>query len=175
MVEVFRVSDLEEKNYDESLRVLKAFWKVKKFKSIPVERVREVLSDIGFDTPLEGESVLVGKKKIRGRVFEFIAKDEEDVDPVVVVSDGGVFTKIRSRRKKSGGRKGRVSGVVIEEIQKILAEQDEIRLGDLWKIVKERGLIKNRPHLYNVVVKNCEIKYIENGKRKEIVITGIKA
>lgn len=172
-VEIYKLSELEEKDADKAVEVSKVFARVKKFKTIPAEVVKKHLEKAGLDISLEGEAVLVGKKKYKGKVLEFILNSEEDDNPWVLIEDGGI--SFEGEVKKGTKRKTKVTGPVLEEIKKILSDKGEIRMGDVWKELHEKGHVKHRAQLYQIIKRHCEVKYIENGKRREMVITGLKA
>jgi len=161
MMKVWKLEEFEEINPD----LAEEFALAKGKKKVSPEKLKE----LGINTEKGG---IVAFR----RGYSIIELESGEVYVVEGIIDVGKRKRKNadtSGVRKSRGVRGEKTRIILSEIKKLLDEKKEIRMGEAWRILKDKGLVKYRAHLYNVVTKHCSIVYDEGSKRREIIIKGV--
>ena len=116
-------------------------------------------------------------------------KDENTIQVVVKDLDGNVMkefdipTEVYVKYLKygtarfSGGKITAPRGIITQNVLKelkVMLSNGEVKLPVAFKTLKEKGLVKERAQLYQIVKRYCNIERRMEGKRKIVYITGLK-
>lgn len=148
-----------------------------KYKVVDVSAVRSFLEKVGVESsiPEEGRVSFIVRKKsddevvaiVRGKKKHVISIPMENYEEYLKFGRVGLNSRWR-------GPRGSKTLAVLRRISDILAEQGEVSLPAVWRVLHEEGLVSRRPELYQIAKKYCSFDYGVNNNRRVMIIKGVK-
>lgn len=159
-----------------------------RFREMKIGDIKKFLNKVGVEADLPevetAEFAVTGDKE-NGNMKVIIRTNEEELEIPVPMQNyisylkyGRYDAQPKKNKKTTNGKergpRGEKTMLILNEIKKFISENGEVKMGELWKELNSQGIVKHRPQLFQIVKKYCDVEYIETGKRREMIIKGVK-